>query len=210
MSASIYGQPGVSSAQVGALLHPGIASGSVLGPILTGAGATGSAVAVNTLYAMPILVPTVRAYSGLRQVVGTAVAGVLGKMALYAPGSDGAAGTLIEECAGTADMSSAANTELAIDFASPRVLQVGWYWVTGVYNGAAQPYTMPTTLIGAGGAVSIYGGASLSSFVRTGFSGSSNTRATQSQTYADPFPASLTVTYGTGTPGCPLYGIAAT
>jgi hypothetical protein len=200
---------GLTRAQVGQLIAPsGLRSGNVVGPDMRLTAANASAVAADTLYAHPVVVPEGALFAGIQLSIGTSVAGVSGKAALYVGGSDGVL-TLIEECAGTLNMAATANAIVQVNFAASRFLPVRRVWLACKFDGAAQPHTLAfgagSTFPG-GGSYAFYGGG-MATFVRTVPATGITTRATVADTYAAAFPASATLTFSSGSPGVPIMGL---
>ena len=203
--ASVFGDSGISRAQVGAMMHPGYRSGVVYAPQVSAAVA-GAAVAADTIYGIPLLIPQAVTIAGMQIAVGTAVVGVLGKLAIAQATGTGM-GRLIAECNATVDMNSVATTALQAGFATNPALSVGWYWLLCKFNGAAQPYTLNQATVGAGGLVQYFGAQNIGPFVRS-IGASAYMRGELADAYANAFPASLTgATFGTGAPGAPILGV---
>lgn len=204
------GDGGITRAQAAALILPsGMRSGNVVGPDTRIAASATTAVAADILYAHPVSVVESGPYVGIQMSVGTSVAGVSGKAALYSGTPNGVL-TLIEECAGTLNMAATANVIVQVNFAAARSL-VGRFWLACKFDGAAQPHTNPSgagSTFPGGGINSFYGGG-LATLVRTVPNTAINTRATVADTYAAAFPATATLTFGTGSPGVPIMGLVA-
>jgi hypothetical protein len=203
---SVYEGGGISQAQAGALVHPGMRSGGVVYGPQVSSTALGAAVAADTIYGIPLLVRGPVTIAGLQIVVGTSTVGVLGKLGI-ARATTGGMGALLAECNATVDMNTAANTALQAGFASNPTLQDGWHWLLCKFNGAAQPYTLNQATTGAGGLVSLFGAQNLGPFIRS-IGASAFMRAELAQAYASALPADLTAaTFGASAPGAPVMGI---
>lgn len=205
MSASIFGDMGLSQPQIARLLHPGMRSGVVYGPQMNGS-TTGSIMAADTIYGIPMLIPGTLVISALNMVVGVAVAGVSGKMAIAKAGPSGGLGDLVAECNATVDLGLTANTPLSAGFAANPTLQPGWHWLLSKFDGAAQPYAISVN-VGNSGLVALLGANSSAPFVR-GLATASYLRAELAQAYASAFPTSLAAaTFPLGVPGAPIMTI---
>ena len=202
---SVWGIGGLTRGQAAAMASPGARSGQVYGPLVIGNGA-GTTVAADTAYCHSLIVPETASYVGLQIAVHTAVAAVLGKMALYYAAPNGQIGSLVAACIGEADMNAAAMTNNQLNFASAQTLRAGVYWVACKFNGAAIPYGFGGGVYG-GGLVFSYGAPSLSVYVRAPATSAYTTRATFASVYADAFSEAPTLTFGTGSPINPIMGI---
>jgi hypothetical protein len=200
---------GLTRGQVASFVAQGVRPGNTIGPDLRATAATATAMAADTLYAHPVFVPEAVPFVGVCMSIGTSVAATLGKMAIYGAAARGNIGALIEECVATVDMNAAGNAIVQTNFASPRTLAVGWYWLACKFNGLAQPHSLSGTgLMGNGGAL-LYGSLTLAVNVRAIGAAGTTTRAEAASTYASAFPATPTLTFQTGTPGVPIMGIVA-
>lgn len=184
---------GLSRSQAAALSYPAtqLRSGQVVGMPHTANAVVATAVVADTMYAWPIPIPAAGSIRGVALQVGTAVAGVSGKLGAALPGPDGLPLTLLAECPTPVDMNSTASTQLLADFTAAIPRQAGLIWGLCVFNGAAQPVT-----IGAFGAASIQlshfiGATNISGYTSAGSPGPA-VRLTRAQTYAAAFPATLT------------------
>jgi hypothetical protein len=172
--------------------------------IATAAMVGGAGGAANSpIYACPLPVYRPVTISGLEIAVGTAVAAVTGKMALYGGDLLGGAGTLIAACSGTADMNSVASTNIPLSFSANQTLAPGLYWACAMFDGLAQPWSLSTAagvsqfgqLVGQPGAVGL---------IRTAASLQAMRITSANVDYAQAFPASFgAATVGTNAPGSP-------
>ena len=100
----------------------------------------GPAGAANSLmFAYPLPVRSPVTMTALTLLVGSGVAGVSGRLALY--GGDVLSGKakLIQETVGIADMGVIGTTEIVLSFATPVQATEGLYWAVSMFNGAAKP-----------------------------------------------------------------------
>jgi hypothetical protein len=194
----------------GLILQPSYRSGARYGLELGGAGINtvaivgGAGGAANSpIYAIPIPVYRPVTISGLELTVGTAVAAVTGKMALYGGDLLGGAGALIAACSGTADMNSVANTNIPLSFASNVTLAPGLYWGCSMFNGVAQPWTVNTSA-GTGMFAHLIGQPNSGALVRTSITIQAVRVTSANQDYNNAFPAAFgAATVGTNSPGSP-------
>lgn len=204
MTLPLFGGGFAPFAAPGRLDHPGYVSGRFYGPMCSGVSSV-TAVAANTLYVQPLPVQFPVAVNSLGYRIGTAVAGVKGKFALY-----NAAGALLAENTTDQDMGAVAGSYSAA-FSGAIQLPPGMYWAAFCSDGAAQLTTWSSANTQGSGFAWFTGGASLGGLL---FGSSSVDRLTAPLTYvaATPFfPATLpTLTLGTGSPGSPYlaFGVA--
>ena len=193
---------------VQAVLHPGYVSGRWYGYQPTTA-LLGTAVAADTIYFCPIPVWRVVRMTGLGVIPQTAVAGVTGKLALYAADTArGLPGALIAACSGTVDMNTTANTTVAAAFSRVQTLDPGWYWGAAVFSGAAQPYNFGANSATAQGIGWALGANSLRSIVSSG-STAQSAGITCSFPYASGFPTLPAAAHTTNNPGSVYIGFLA-
>jgi hypothetical protein len=180
--------------------HPGYVSGRRYGPLLTQSLINNAAVTANTLYAQYTSILHPVTISGLSLRIGTAVAGVSGKMAIYS-----LAGAKLAEIVNDIDMNGAVGAADGL-FSTNLTLPPGMYITTACFNGAAQPGTWAHNVIQAGGFAWYTGGTTFSGISTSG----SSSRLTAALTYAAAnsfFPAALpSLAPGTGAPGSPYMG----
>jgi hypothetical protein len=178
--------------------HPGYVPGLHYGPQV---GATANtAIAANTLYAMPIQIRHTVVVSGLVARFNTGAVGA-GKLGIY-QNDRGVPTALLAECSAALD--TALTTAQTTGFAANPVLSPGWYWFCMCCNSAPSPF------MGANTAGSMFGpliGSPTAGAVVLGAT-SMTQRLTGPLTYAGPgafFPAAFpAITRGTGSPGTPL------
>lgn len=201
---------GLTRAQAAGLIHPGLQSGSqVISLPMFAIGSTSAAMTADVRYAHPVFVPQACTCTGLKMLVGTAVAAVLGKMALYRGDTGRSIGALLGVGTAEVDLNAVANTEVQADFAAGIPLSPGWYYPVCKFNGAAQPISIPTTAPGLISAAWWLGAPGLTSWVRNGVS--AYTRMTSAEAYASAFSAAFgAVTFSAGAPGSPLMGLIVT
>lgn len=193
---------------VQAVLHPGYVSGRWYGYQPTTA-LLGTAVAADTIYFCPVPVYRTVRVSSLAMIPQTAVAGVTGKLALYAADTArGLPGALIAACSGTVDMNTTANTTVAAAFSRVQTLDPGWYWGAAVFSGAAQPYNFGANSATAQGIGWALGANSLRSIVSSG-STAQSAGITCSFPYASGFPTLPAAAHTTNNPGSVYIGFLA-
>lgn len=170
-------------------------------------GAAGSA--NSPMYACPIPIRRPVALSGLELMVGTAVAGVLGRMAFFGGDLMGGAGVLLAACAGEADMNGAANTKIPLSFAATiAVTRPGLYWGVSMFNGAAQPYSLSNNTIALDELGELLGATTVDGLMRANTAVQILRITSPNVDYGAGFPATFgTPTFGLNTPGSPYIGM---
>jgi hypothetical protein len=190
---STISSPDLTAQAVARFLRPGgvYRSGTRVGlPTALTYGLT-NAVTADIMYAWPIPVEAPFRASAMEIQVGTLTAGVLGKLGLALPGSDGLPSTLLAECATAVDFNVAADTILNSAITGGVNVPFGWVWGLSVFNGAAQPvnanqFSSPAVFCGHA-----VGNQSMSGYTTRG-SVAASTRVSRAHTYATAFPAVLT------------------
>lgn len=181
----------------------GLAAGAVGSATVALTGGAGGA-ANSPIYACPLPVRRAVTISGLELVVGTAVAGVTGKMALYSGDLLAGSGTLVAACAGTVDMNSSAHIALPLSFSANQTLSPGLYWACAMFDGAAQPWTLSSNTNPFGELGQILGASTAAGLIRTSATPQCLRVTSANQDYAVGFPTTFgTATVGTSTPGSP-------
>ena len=148
-------------------------------------------VVADTMYAYPILVPSNATITGVALQLGTAVAGVFGKLGLALPGPDGFPLTTLGEGTAAVDMNSLADAELIASFASSLARPPGVLWGLAVFNGAAQPVTIGAFSVHVSLVGHFIGPTTIGNYTGRGATGGS-IRLSRAHTYANAFPATLT------------------
>jgi hypothetical protein len=210
MASISVGGSGLTTAQAASLITPGLQSGTqVISLPLFGIGNTTAAMVADTKYGHPIFVPQACVCIGIQMVVGTSVAGVLGKVALYSMRTRGLAGSLLAEAPNTIDLNAAGNTVLQSDFSASIPLTPGWYVPACKFNGAAQPISVQTTAPALISAAFYFGAPNLTSWVRNGTG--AYTKLTVAEAYANAFATDgSTMAPAALAPGAPLMGLVVT
>lgn len=210
---ALRGATGAASAGSGVLepnfqtYRSGAWYGLQVAGVLASAGAVvgGAGGAANSpIYACPLPVRRTVTISQLGMVVGTAVAGVTGKMALYGGDLLAGAGTLVAACVGTVDMASVANTQVSLSFSASQTIAPGLYWACAMFDGAAQPYNFSTGVSALGELGQILGAPGINGLVRAALASQALRVTSANVDYAQAFPAAFgTATVGANTPSSP-------
>lgn len=170
--------------------HPGIRSGTRVGLPTQGAFLSNVAVAADTMYAYPIIVPDGFLCSAVEIQVGTAVS-ASGKLGIAKSGIDGRPYELIAEAPTAVDMNSTAATILQAVLSRSVFVPSGVVWVLSVFDGAAQPYTIGNFNSAAILPGHLIGPTTLTNYTLAGATGCAH-RCSRAQTYSAAFPPLLT------------------
>ncbi len=174
-----------------------------IGTVAMVGGAGGAA--NSPIYACPLPVLRPVTISGLAMAIGTAVAGVSAKLALYRGNLVEGQAALVEACAGSADMGGSANTEVVLSFAAPRRLGTGLWWAAVLFNGAAQPWSMSTALTALGDFAEKIGAGSAMALTRNALAIQTMRITSANQDFTVGFPAAFgAATFGVNAPGTPF------
>jgi hypothetical protein len=189
--------------------HPGYRTDAYYGSIITATASSTTAIVANTTYLCPIEVRVGHRFTGIACRVGTAVPGVLGKLALYdnRGGISGVKG-LVAAGVGTVDMNATAGDTVGLLFETPMFLAPGFYWGATVFDGLAQPYLMSQAAVYAHGLAPLLGAVSMAGV--TGGTAGVPIRFSVASTYAQAWTETLAApSLNVGTPGSPIVGLIA-
>jgi hypothetical protein len=187
-----------------ATLFAGYRNGAWYG-VDAGATVANSAKVADTAYGFPIILERATTIARIAMSVGTSVAGVNGKLALYSSLPNAPAWhRLLAGSETTYDMNAAANTNHVLVFATPLRLPRGIYWGVSRFSGAAQPRSAQTGLT-QGQAGSVFHnllGAAAANAVHSNVAASIVSRITAPLPFGDAWPATLPApSYGANAPG---------
>jgi hypothetical protein len=192
---SVFRGLGLTERQMAKLRRPGgiYRSGTRVGfPVANAINAV-NAIAGNTMFALPIPIEAPFRASAVEIQIGTTSPGITGKLGLALPGADGLPDVLLAECAGTVDLSGAADAILNATITGGVNVPMGWVWLLSVFSGTATPLTVALASSPANFIGHAVGNQIMSGYTSRPTSGNVNSvRVTRAQTFASAFPASLT------------------
>lgn len=150
MSGSIFGDGGLTRAQVGAFTMAPLLSGQKFGTRATSNSTV--VVVADTLYATPWIAPETCSLSTVEFRVNTGAAGNA-KVGIYAAGAPGVSNLPAEKLGeNTADLSTASPANLVGTLSSPVAVVAGrLYWLAACFSAAPSIQGFNTALAQAGG-----------------------------------------------------------
>jgi hypothetical protein len=193
---SVFGDFGISGAQVGQRLHPGYRSGAYYSE--PAAVTIDGTMAADTIYAYPIRLAAPMTVQFVATRLGFAAAGVSGKVALYT--NILTDGRLIAESPSLIDCN--VTGIVGGTFGANPTCPPGVVWAAWKFNGAARPGILDPAALANTPLFNLFGQTNANPFI---ISSSAIIGARRADAFANAFPATFgAITWTAGAPGAPV------